>query len=186
MNLPNLLLKICDDNILLPLLAQPAQPAQPAPAGLTADETAGRLGAILTLLGAELLIDDEQQLSTENDEMGTIAHFLMIHHAQSISYYTYQHFLDLSHQVSNPDLPEQILRAVLLNFGLWSRSAVFVFVFVFVRVAEDWRMVFFVTSPEVSEHLLPLPRLLDIMRVYLWYSVRDDFTLEWNMTQDEI
>jgi hypothetical protein len=158
MNLPNVLLKICGGDILLPLLAQPA------PAGLTADETAGRLDAILALLAGALLIDDEQQqLSDENDEMGTIAHLLMTHHAQSISYHTYRHFLDLLHLSAR----EQIMRAVLLNFGLWSQSAVFV------RVAEDWRMVLFVTSPEVREHLLPLPRLLDLMRVYLWYSVRE-------------
>jgi hypothetical protein len=175
MNFTNVLLHVCRIEILLPLLDQSDDKS------LGFEENCRRIESVCNLLRSALLIDEEQQrYLVEIHGMSIVSRFLVKYHPKSLSYGLYRHFLDLSNQVSVPALKNQIVESVLVNFEIWSHSAFFV------CITEDWRIVLFVFFPEIIKELLTLPKLLDCMRIYLWYTVREHFSRDRNLTVDEI
>jgi hypothetical protein len=161
-NFVDLLLRVCRIEILLPLFTAPDVDRR----------------AVVALLRSILLIDPEQQNSfVEVHGVSVISHLLKTYQPTSaLGYDLYLDFYDLVRRLTNPRLAKEFYHFILLGFDLWGKSSTFV------SVVKHWRTIGFVSS----DQSLADPDLFDLLRLYLWHDVRDEFSFDRGLSSAEL
>ena len=151
-NFTEIFLQICKIELILPLFAQ-------------LDDDKDRLNQIFCVLRNSLLIDENQQKYFQEIEgFAVITHLLISTHFKGLTFDFYMKFFNLCQEIANENLRNDLIKDVLINFELWTRSPEFL------QITNHWKTVLFAGFEFISQKLMEFHDLLFLMRIYLYYQ----------------
>lgn len=162
-NFAEILLKVSRIELLLPLFAQLDMKTSDG------QHDPNRIKSISSFIRNALLIDEDEQHYFYNIKgFAIISHLITSSNFQDVSYDFYLIFYKICQEIAVEELRDQLIQDILINFELWSQN-----ISDFVKISSHWAKTLFEGYECIKHRLLPFEKLLDLMRLYLWYTPAD-------------
>ena len=160
-------LQICKIDLILPLFAQIDDKNHSSIDNYMKNE---RCNKIFKILRNSLLADEDQQKYFHKIHgFSIIAHLLISTNFKGLTFDFYYKFFSLCQEIADVNLRNDIIKDILINFDLWTRSSDFL------KITIHWKNVLFAGFEFIYQELISFADLLGLMRIYLYYEPCEKF-----------